>query len=843
MTALVQDIRYALRQMRKGPGFAAVAIASLALGIGANTAIFSLLDAILLRNLPVAAPHQLVLFGRGRWVGSMNGMPDKSWDLFSWPFYRDFSARGDVFSGVSAIDSIQFGTHASMSGGTPWLSHIGLVSGNFFDVLGIRAALGRTLTSEDDRTPGSGAVAVASYGWWMRQGGSPSVLGKTVRIESTNYTIIGVAQRGFFGTTVGESPDFWIPLSMEKEISPGWNGLNDKDFQSLYLIARLKPGISIAQATAETNTLFRQIIGSEYLGTNPSGNELASLRRAEIDLTPAARGLSQLRLQMTLPLEILMALVALVLMISCANVGNLLIARGAVRCRELALRLALGAGRSRIIAQLLTESALLAVSGAVVGVALSWRAGELLLHLVSSHGQAAPINTAPNLEVLLFTLAITAFTTVLFGTIPALRAVGSGRTPAQIDGRGIVSQPLHNRPGRVLMVAQVALSLVLLAGAGLFLHSLLNITNVNTGFDARNVLVFGLDEYAAGYNEDSRLAGLQQQIEERVQTLPGVRAASFSIFTFNEGAWTDKVIAQGVPRTPENSHDVLYNVVGEQYFSTLGLPVLAGRAFNRNDSDHAPAVAVINETMAKRFFPGVSPIGHRFGIGDDPLHSGDIEIVGVVIDAKYVTLSERPQMAAYFPWKQHLQYFSNFCVRYSGEPAAVITEVRNAIAQVDPHVMVSNVTPLAAQVQDSIGNQQLIAQLSVFFALSATVLVCIGIYGLLSYTVARRTREIGVRIALGAARSSVLWLVLRENLRLACTGVLIGIPIALLGGQLVVKLEDPHLLSRLLYAVGPFDPFAVALGLFVMLFASTVAGLLPARRASRVEPMIALREE
>jgi predicted permease len=357
------------------------------------------------------------------------------------------------------------------------------------------------------------------------------------------------------------------------------------------------------------------------------------------------------------------------------------------------------------------------------------------------------------------------------------------------------------------------------------------------------VVVFGLDEYSAGYGQDAHLAGLQRQIEDRVQALPGVRAASFSMFTFNEGEWSDPVTVQGVPRTPENSHDVLYNVVGDQYFATFGLPLLAGRTFKEQDKEGAPLVAVINETMAKRFFPGVSPVGYRFGMGNDPSHSGDIEIVGVAKDAKYVTLSEPSQMAAYFPWSQHLQYFSNFSVRYSGEREAVINEVRDAIAQIDPHVMVSNVAPLAAQVQASIGNQELIAQLSTFFGLSAAVLVCVGIYGLMSYTVARRTREIGVRIALGAARSSVQWLVLRESLTLACIGVLIGVPFAVLGAKLVVKLEDPHLLSRVLYGVGPFDPLSVVLGLFVILFASTLAGFMPARRASRVEPMVALRAE
>jgi len=842
MSELLQDLRYALRQLQKNPGFAAVAMISLALGIGANTTIFSLLDAILFRNLPVALPEQLVLFGHGHWVGSMNGMPNKSWDLFSWPLYREFSARNDVFSGVAAIDSIEFGSHAFLSGGPGWLSHVDLVSGNFFDVLGVHAALGRTLTSDDDRTSGSGAVAVASYGWWMRQGRSPFVLGKSVRVGSSNYTIIGVAQRGFFGTTVGESPDFWIPLSMEKEISPGWNGLNDKDFQSLYLIARRKPDVSVWQASAETNTLFRQIIRGEYLGAKPSPRELASLKHAEVELTPAARGLSQLRLEMSLPLEILMAVVALVLLIACANIANLLLARGAVRSREIRVRMALGATRSRIIAQLLTESALLALSAATVGIVFSWRAGALLLHVVSGRHQAVPVEVTPNLQVLLFTVAVTVFATLLFGLVPALRAAGLGRMQPLTEGRGLV-EPLRNHAQSALIITQTALSLVLLAGAGLFLHSLRNLTDVNTGFDAHNVLVFGLDEYAAGYTQDARLAGLQHQIEDRVQSLPGVQAASFSMFTFNEGEWSDPVVVEGVPRTPENSHEVLYDVVGDGYFATFGLPLLAGRTFNGQDNAHAPSVAVINETMANRFFPGVSPVGHRFGIGDDPSHSRDIEVVGVVKDAKYVTLSEPAQMAAYFPWSQHLQYFSNFSVRYSGEPGAVIQEVRDSIAQVDPHVMVSNVTPLAALVEASIGNQQLIAQLSTIFALAATVLVCIGIYGLMSYAVTRRTREIGVRIALGAAPSSVQWLVLRENLIRALTGVFIGIPVALLGAQLVVKLENPHLLSRVLYGVGPLDPWSVSLGLFLMLFASTIAGLLPARRASRVEPMIALREE
>ena len=573
---LIQDLRYALRQLRKSPGFALVAVLSLALGIGANTTIFSLFDAILLRNLPVAAPEQLVLFGHGRWVGSMDGMPDRSYDLFSYPFFRDFNAQNHVYSGVAAIDSIEFGIHASVSGSSRWLSHIDLVSGNFFDVLGVHAALGRTLTLEDDRIPDSSAVAVASYGWWVRQGRSPSVLGRTVRIESTDYTIVGVAQRGFFGTTVGEAPDFWIPLSMEKEISPGWNGISDKDFQSLYLIARRRPGIGVAEAGAATNTLFRQIIRNEYLGSNPSPNDIAKLSHATIELTPAARGLSQLRLQMSLPLEILMVMVALVLLIACANIANLLLARGVVRSREIAVRMALGASRFRIVVQLLTECALLAASGAIAGIALSWKAGAVFLRMASGGTQPVPIDTTPDLRVLLFTIGITSCATLLFGAIPALRTTGGVHVPALQEGRGLATTPMRSGLGRMLIVAQIALSLVLLAGAGLFLHSLLKLADVDTGFDKRDVLIFGLDEYAAGYKQDSHLAELQRQIEASVQALPGVRAASFSMFTFNEGEWSDPVVVHGVPRTPENGHEVLYNVVGDQYFAAFGLPFSPG---------------------------------------------------------------------------------------------------------------------------------------------------------------------------------------------------------------------------------------------------------------------------
>ena len=831
----LQDVGYGLRAMMRTKGITIVALLSLALGIGANTAIFSLLDAILLRSLPVEKPEELVLFGNGNPVGSTSGLPHGSTHLFSYPFYREISRKNDVFSGVTAIDSIEFAAQGTAAGGSREMMHCDLVSGTYFSVLGVTPALGRLLTDDDDRAPGSGPVAVISYGWWKRRfAADPSVIGKTVQFGTKEYTIVGVAAPGFFGTAVGQSPDFWIPLSMEKEVSPGWNGLEDKFFQSLYIIARLKPGVTTAQASANVNLLFKQILRSEYVGPQPSQKELTRIEHASIELNSVARGLSQLRGQFTLPLEILMTIAGLVLLIACANIANLLLARGTVRSREIAVRMAIGASRSRMVLQLLTESFLLALIGAGLGIALAWRAGEMLLRMATDPMQPATVAVAPNLRVLLFTLLVTCFTTLLFGMVPALRATRLNLTSSLKEGRGTTSAPSRISLARMLIVSQIAVSLILLVAAGLFVRSLVKLTSVDTGFDKQNVLVFELDEYAAGFEQDARLGVLLQQIEERVQAVPGVRAASFSFFTFNQGEWSTDVTLQGIPRTPENSHEVLNNVVGVGFFSTMGLPVVAGRVFNVHDTASAPKVAVINETMAQKFFPGIPAVGHHFGFGDDPVHSGDIEIVGVVKNAKYVELQEKPQPAAYFVYPQRVQYLSNFSVRYSGDSGKMILAVRHAIAEVNPNVPIKGIATLAERVDESTSNQRLIAQLSSFFGLLAGLLVCIGIYGLMSYAVARRTNEIGVRMALGAGRSDVLWLVMREILILTSIGLAIGVPLALAGSQMV---------SKLLYGLSPWDPVSLVGGVCLLVGIGVLAGYLPARRASMVDPTVALRYE
>ncbi len=827
-----QDLRYGVRTMLRSPGLTIVAVLSLALGIGANTAIFSLMNAVMLRALPVEEPGQLVLFGDGRAFGGTDDFPDSSTRLFSYPFYREMQKGNQVFAGVTAILSLPLGPHGTVEGsGSIEQVSTELVSGTYFSVLGVNPVLGRTLTDADDQTPGANPVAVASYSWWRRRfDRDPSILGKKLTIGSTVYTIVGVTPAEFFGTTVGESPDLWIPLSMERQVSPGWNGLDDKFFQSLYIIARLKRGMLVEQAGANVNVLFKQIL-HEYAGPQPSKEHLDDIQHARIDLTSAARGLSRLRRRFSEPLQVLMVVVGLVLLIACANIANLLLARSTTRHREIAVRQALGARRSRLIRQLLTESLLLALVGGALGIAFASWANHLLLAMVSGGPEPLPLNVAIDGRLLTFTLVVSLVTALLFGTLPALRATRLTLASSLKEGRGPVGAAARSPLAKALVVSQVAFSLVLLVGAGLFLRSLVNLTKVDTGFNQENVLRLQIDASSVGYKEDARLAALYQQIEQRVAALPGVRAASISFFTFNEGAWTDLVSVEGYAFPGDRT--VSHNVVGAGYFATMGIPVLVGRTFGPQDTGSSTKVAVINETMARRLFPAGSPIGRHFGIGGRE-HANEIEVIGVVKDAKYESLKEDPQPADYIPYSQHIQYLSDFEARVAGDPQSLVSEVRRAIAEVDHNLPVSGVTTLAEQVGRSVSSQRLVAQLSAFFGLLAVFLACIGIYGLMSYAVTRRTSEIGIRMALGAGRSNVLWLVMREILVLVSLGLAIGVPAALAGDRLV---------SSMLFGLSPTDPATLLAAPIILLAVATLAGYLPARRASKVDPMVALRYE
>lgn len=828
---LVQDANYGVRGMLRSPGTTLVALLSLALGIGANTAIFSLMDAVVLKSLPVKDPGQLVLFGDGLDQGISDGFPNPF--LYSYPFYREMQRKNQVFSEVAAAFSMTDRVHGFVEGRTDAEPmNILLVSGTYFPMLGVAAEMGRMLTAEDDRSKGENAVAVVSYGWWTHNlARDPAVLSKKLNIGSTVFSIVGVAPPKFFGTTVGQAPDIWIPLSMQKNIPPGWDGYDDNMFESLHLMARVKPGVTIEEASANANVLFQQILRG-FSGAPLNQENLQKLDKTRVELKSMATGYSRLRYMFSEPLAILMGVVGLVLLIACANIANLLLARSTARARELAVRQALGAGRSRLIRQLLTESLVLAIAGAALGVAFASGASRLLLLMVSDGREAIELNVGLDTRLLLFTLGVTLATALLFGTIPAFRATRLTLTDSLKEGRGQSDGPAKGRLATALVVSQVALSLVLLVGAGLFVRSLVNLTNVDTGFQKENVIRLSIDAGSVGYKEDDRLAGMYRSIEERVKQLPGVRAASFSLFTFNEGTWNNSIWVQGY-LSGHRDVNVHHNAVGTGYFAAMGIPLLAGRTFGPQDTATSPKVGIIGESMARTLFPNGSPIGQRYGRGG-PEHAGDTEVIGVAKDVKYNSLDETQQAGDYLPYTQNVRYLKDFEVRYTGDSSAMVSAVRQAIHEVDGTLPISEVMTLDEQVARSVTNQRLLAQLSAFFGLLAIFLSCVGIYGLMSYVVTRRTNEIGIHMALGADRSRVVRMVLSGAMLQIGAGLLIGIPVALAGGRA---------LAHQLFGVKSYDPAVLSAAVGMLVVSALVAGLVPAMRAASIDPMRALRSE
>jgi len=789
------------------------------------------MDTVMLKSLPVKDPARLVLFGNGLDQGISDGFPNP-W-LYSYHFYREMQKKNQVFSDVAAAFSMTDRAHGSVEGrNDAEPMNIQLVSGTYFPMLGVEAMIGRALTDEDDRTKGGRPVAVVSHAWWARSlARDPSVLGKKLTIGSTVFTIVGVAPPEFFGTRVGEAADIWIPLSMQKEIPPGWDGYSDNMFESLHLMARMKPGVSMAEANSNANLLFQQILRG-FSGAPLTEENLRKLDKTRVELNSMATGFSRLRWEFSEPLKIMMTVVGLVLLIACANIANLLLARSTARARELAVRQALGARRSRLIRQLLTESLVLAFAGGALGIAFASGASHLLVRMVSDGRDALQLNVPIDMRLLLFTLGVTLATAALFGTIPAFRATRLNLTDSLKDGRSQPSASAKGPLAKTLVISQVALSLVLLVAAGLFVRSLMNLTNVDTGFNKENVIRLRVDASSAGYKEDVRLTGIYRQIEERASSLPGVRAASFSIFTFNEGTWNNGIWVQGY-LSGHRETSVHHNAVGTGYFAAMGIPLLAGRTFGPQDTATSQQVAVIGETMARTLFPSGSPIGRHYGRGG-PQNAGDIEVIGVVKDVKYNSLEEDPQPGDYLPYTQNVRYLNDFEVRHTGDSAVVVAAIRQAIHDVDRTLPISDVMTLHEQVARSTTNQRLVAQLSTFFGLLAVFLSCIGIYGLMSYVVTRRTNEIGIRMALGAERSQVLWLVMRESLWLVALGIAIGVPVALAGNRLV---------KSMLFGLQASDPVSLLAGVAVLLVVAGLAGYLPARRASLVDPMVSLRYE
>jgi predicted permease len=832
----LQDVAYGARSLLHTRALTIVAMLSLALGIGANTAIFSLLDAVLLRSLPVIHPERLVLLGTGIDDGIGNSIADS--ELYSYPFFRQLQKRNEAFSDVAAIFSMTDDVHGFIVDKSDQVNtrsemmHVVLVSGSYFPMLGVRAQLGRMLEEGDDTSQGDHPVAVISQSFWRRAfAGDPDILGRKVKLGSSFFNVVGVAPEEFFGTKVGESPDIWVPASMTRNVPPGWDFYTGNFTQCLNIIGRLRPGVSMDTATSNVNLLLQQITRG-FSDADLSQKNLQKLDKIKVPLTPVATGLSSIRRDFSQPLKILMGVVALVLLIACANIGNLLLARSTARGRELAVRQALGAHRNRLIRQLLTESLLLALGGGAVGLALGAAAIRVLIRMVSGGPETIPVNAGLDLRVLGFTCVVTVLTSLFFGTVPAFRATRLRLTDSLKDGRALSNSSTRNPLAKVLVIAQVCLSLVLMVGAGLFLRTLANLNSIDPGFNREGVLRLNIDSQSTGMKDnDPRLTAMFQEIEARVSVIPGVKAASFSAFTFREGSWNEAILVPGMPGN-ENI-GVHQNVVGDGYFATMQIQVIAGRTFNHDDTANSQHVAVISQHIAQTLFPPGNPIGRHFTIHDDG-RDIDHEVIGIVKDVKFSDLREKTKNINYLSYRQRPWGFGDFGVRYSGDYNAISRAVQQTIHSVSPNLPIMNVTTLDEQVARTMTNQRLVAELSTFFGILAAFLSCIGIYGVMSYTISRRTNEIGIRIALGADRSNVRWLVMRETLLLVSGGIVLGVPITLVGRRLI---------DSMLYGLHGTELASLTLSVTILLAVALLAGFVPAYRASRVDPIVALRYE
>jgi predicted permease len=732
------------------------------------------------------------------------------------------------------------------AGGQAGLADSQYVSGDYFSILGVRAALGRTLLPSDD-VSGASAAAVISYGYWTRRFGRvPSVVGRSITLNGVSFTVAGVAPPEFFGVQPGTSIDVWIPLHTQPQVDARWADPKEgSKFTApgdwwVVMMGRLKPGINARQAQAAVDVIVRQNVLA--LGPQKKRFEGISLDPPRVELAPASKGLDNLRREFSRPLFVLMGVVSLVLLIACANVGNLLLARATVRQKEIAVRLALGAGRRRLIRQLLTESVLLASVGGVLGVFLAYWASGILLAFMSSGSDPIALHVTPNLRVLGFTEGISVLTGILFGLAPALRGTRLSLTPALKQGAGSRAgwHRGHLRPGlgRSLVVSQVAMCLLLLMGAGLFVRTLVNLQHQSLGFDARNLLLFRLDPLQAGYQAD-KLPGFYQELQRRLAALPGVQSVSVSENTLiNGGAWIDGILIQGYTPKPSDGNDgqivAWLNPVGSGFFATMGIPVVLGRAIDDRDAPSAPKVAVINQTLARQCFGGSSPVGHRLG-GFGNSKPSDFQIVGVVGDAKYGALRDKVPPTVFIAYAQNPDPGpTSIEVRTAGDPKQWMSAVRGAVQSLDRNLPLFDFKTQTEQIDQATFQERLFARLSSFFGLLALALACVGLYGMMSYAVARRTNEIGIRMALGAEREGIRRMVLREVMTLAALGIVIGVPAVLAASRLV---------ATMLYGLKPTDPWTIVSATSVLVVVALLAGYLPARRASRVDPMVALRYE
>ena len=827
----VEDLRYAFRGLRKSPMFTIVALLSLGLGIGANTAIFSLMDQALLRSLPVKHPEQLVLFSAS---GPRRGQVNTSYGdiyTFSYPMYRDFRDGNRVFSGLLARFPISF----SMSWHDQTERVYGdLVSGNYFDVLGVHAAIGRTFTPEEDRRPGANPLVILSYGYWKRRfGGDPGVLNQTITLNAHPMTIVGIAQPGFNGVGVGEAPEVFVPMMMRSQMSPDMNDLEDQRSMWLNIFGRLKPGVSREQGEAAMNTFWKPILEAEAKDLNFSQRIRERFEKRHLSLLPGGKGISSASAQISSAIVVLMGMVGLLLLIACANVANLLIARASARQREISIRLAMGASRFRLIRQLLVESLVLALGGGLLGLLVAEWTGEALLKFLPSDPSMMGISSQPDGRVLLFALVLSVMTGVMFGIVPALQATKTDLASTLKDqASGVVGGGLgHLRLRKSLVVTQVALSLMLLIGAGLFARSLYNLKNIDAGFHTDHLISFAVQPSLNGYSQE-RMRSLFERLRENIGRLPGIRTASMSEVGLLSGDnESTSIEIEGYQAKEDEDMNVFQDKIGPGFFATLGIPLLAGRDFTNADGPKAPLTIIVNERFARHFFGDQNPIGRRIHFRRE---KDSLEIVGVVRDGKIVELREKPLRCVYLPYAQSQVQYMTFYARTTQEPSVMTQTLREEVRRQDPNLPIFNVKTMEDQIDESLFMDRLVAALSASFGALATLLAAVGLYGVMAYMVVRRTREIGIRMALGADRRQVLRLVMKEVVAVA----VVGIGIAVLASLAMGRLIQSQLLD-----VSARDPWVMAAATLTLAVVALFAGFLPALRATRVDPLTALRYE
>ena len=829
------NLKLAFRTLAKAPFVTLVAVLSLGLGIGANAAIFSLFDQMLLRQLPVSQPERLVnLSAPGPKPGSTScNQAGDCEEVFSYAMFRDLERAQTPFSGLAAHRA--FGANVAFRDQT--LSGDGmLVSGSYFPVLGLNAALGRLLTPADDRAVGAHFVAVLSYNFWeTRLGSSPAVLGETMVINGQSMTIVGVAPRDFEGTTLGERPQLFVPISMRGLMEPGFDDFENRRSYWAYVFGRLKPGVSMTQASTAINAAYRRIVNNVEapLQEGMSDQTMKRFRSKEIALTDGQRGQSSASRDARTPLLLLFSITGIVLLIACANIANLLLARGAGRSLEMAIRLSLGATRRQLMTQLLTESCLLALLGGIASLLIAYWTLGLVVSLLPSESATA-LDLHLHLSALWFTAALSIGTGILFGLFPALHSTRPDLASTIRAGTGKHSGARAAARFRTsLVTAQIALSMALLISAGLFIKSLHNISRVDLGLKVDNVVTFGISPELNGYDH-ARSRAFFARVEDELSTLPGVTGVTASLVPLLAGSnWGTDVSVEGFEKGPDTDANARFNEVGPGYFRALGVPLLAGREFTLSDAIGTPRVAVVNEAFAKKFGLGRDAVGKRMSSGRrDTL---DTQIVGLVRDAKYSEVKDEIPPLFFAPYRQDSTVGAmSFYVRTSIGTEQLLRTIPAVLKRLDPNLPVENLKTMPQQVRENVFLDRMIGTLSAAFALLATLLAAVGLYGVLAYSIAQRTNEIGVRMALGADGSRVRRMVLRQVGLMTLIGGVVGIAAALALGRAA---------RSILFEIQSYDPVVVALAAIVLTLVALGAGYIPALRASRIEPVQALRYE